>query len=421
MQVVFWSQKPNLSEAPGKSRLHVASYFGLRNTVRILLESGEDPAAANDWYATSLHNAADGEIASMLLKHGAEINYQDIQLRTPLMYSAWSGNEAVMSVLLKSGADISMCDGFGNTALHDAVRNAREAASRLLIDASADPDTKNSLNGYTSLHYAAEHGDQMIVDLLLSHGADPTIHNDFGKSPIHVAAFSGYVDCTQLMLDTVAKTRSPQHFEALVEEEGIIVKALVGYAQLNEVDAQGRSALMLACGGRVHYVAWLLEQGANPTILDAQGRTCLHHAAATGYSKMITHFLHQGLDPNSADKDGWTSLHWAAKGGRIANIQILLEAGVDPNLKTKDDWTPSRIALYHDGASIIPALVRAGASENLSEYPNGREDLSKWLISKAPTTLGCTQSFVDGELRTAVCDGCELVSFSVRITSSALD
>ncbi|KAL8822146.1 MAG: hypothetical protein Q9191_007112 [Dirinaria sp. TL-2023a] len=412
MQVVFWAQQPNVGELPRKSPLHVASYFGLRNTVRTLLASGADPATTDNWNTTALHNTADEEIASMLLENGAESNHQDDYERTPLMHSAWRGDEAVIGVLLKSGADITMRSVNGDTALHDAVRNAHEGASRLLLEAGADPDTKNSLDGHTSLHYAAKHGDQMIVDLLLSHRADPTLQNFFGKSPIHMAALRGYADCTQLMLDAVSKSSSPQRVEALVEEEGIIVKALVGYAQLNDVDAQGRSALMLACEGTLKHVVWLLEHGADPTILDAQGRTCLHHAAAAGYSKTVTRFLYEGLDPSLADKDGWTSLHWAAKGGKAPNVQILLEAGADPTLETKDGWTPSKIAQYHGRASVIPALERAGASKLSPESYKlkGRVNLSEWLVSKAPINLGSTRSFIDGEERPAICDGCEFVS-----------
>ena len=38
--------------------------------------------------------------------------------------------------------------------------------------------------GSTALHYAVQRGDVDIVNLLLEHGADPSIKNDLGKSPV---------------------------------------------------------------------------------------------------------------------------------------------------------------------------------------------------------------------------------------------
>jgi hypothetical protein len=39
-------------------------------------------------------------------------------------------------------------------------------------------------SGCTALHYAVHRGDVDIVNLLLEHGADPSIKNDLGKTPV---------------------------------------------------------------------------------------------------------------------------------------------------------------------------------------------------------------------------------------------
>ena len=36
-------------------------------------------------------------------------------------------------------------------------------------------------SGLTALHYAARRGDMEIVELLLKHGAEPSIKNDLGR------------------------------------------------------------------------------------------------------------------------------------------------------------------------------------------------------------------------------------------------
>ena len=39
-------------------------------------------------------------------------------------------------------------------------------------------------SGTTALHFAVRRGDVDVVNLLLEHGADPTIKNDLGKTPV---------------------------------------------------------------------------------------------------------------------------------------------------------------------------------------------------------------------------------------------
>ena len=46
--------------------------------------------------------------------------------------------------------------------------------------------------GYTALHTAAQHGDHVMLDLLLAAGADPRAAGDDGKTPADLAAAQGH-------------------------------------------------------------------------------------------------------------------------------------------------------------------------------------------------------------------------------------
>jgi len=46
--------------------------------------------------------------------------------------------------------------------------------------------------GYTALHTAAQHGDDVMLDLLLAAGADPRTAGDDGKTPADLAAAQGH-------------------------------------------------------------------------------------------------------------------------------------------------------------------------------------------------------------------------------------
>ena len=45
--------------------------------------------------------------------------------------------------------------------------------------------------GFTALHAAAQHGDAEMARLFISHGADPSLANDEGKTPEDLARSQG--------------------------------------------------------------------------------------------------------------------------------------------------------------------------------------------------------------------------------------
>lgn len=78
------------------------------------------------------------------------------------------------------------------------------AAEYGLLDATmlkADPSKVNALDafGYTPLHYAAQHGRDEVVSLLLAHGAKPDL-NACGATPLHRAAAAGSLKACELLI-----------------------------------------------------------------------------------------------------------------------------------------------------------------------------------------------------------------------------
>jgi ankyrin repeat protein len=61
--------------------------------------------------------------------------------------------------------------------------------------------------GYTALHAAARHGDEELVDLLLAHGADPSLRSDDGKDAAAHARDQGH-DRLADRLQPAARPRS---------------------------------------------------------------------------------------------------------------------------------------------------------------------------------------------------------------------
>lgn len=93
--------------------------------------------------------------------------------------------------LVCGGADINTRNEEGLTLLQMAVRDRMEDIAQILIRLGADVNLKAHQNGYTALHFAADKGDEDLVDLLLAHKADPNITDRRRQSPLHIAADGG--------------------------------------------------------------------------------------------------------------------------------------------------------------------------------------------------------------------------------------
>nr|KAE8950353.1 hypothetical protein PF009_g101 [Phytophthora fragariae] len=95
-------------------------------------------------------------------------------------------------------------------------------------------------NNDAPLHVAARHGDLACLQLLLHHGADICVVEEFGRTPLHCAVANGNLDCVAYLLD------------------------VGGDSVLNSGDHDGDTALHYASlSGNEAIVRLLLESAAN--------------------------------------------------------------------------------------------------------------------------------------------------------------
>jgi uncharacterized protein len=161
-------------------------------TAKQLLSEGADVNCKDKTFGTPLHTACffeQWEIATLLLESGADVGATNRDGDTPLATLAASqGSEsksdAVMSLataMLKNGANVDAVDRRGMTPLMWAANRGNLPLIRLLIHAGADVNARDrdKHNQHTVLMYA-QHAEE--ADLLLHHGADPTMQNASGET-----------------------------------------------------------------------------------------------------------------------------------------------------------------------------------------------------------------------------------------------
>ena len=114
---------------------------------------------------------------------------------TALVWASRSGSIDAINLLLDSGADVNLPgptgDDWDATPLQHAILARQPAAARLLLDRGADLKRDAGPGGLTPLHLAAGDTDPAILKSLLAHGADPTVEDENGATPLLRAVSAG--------------------------------------------------------------------------------------------------------------------------------------------------------------------------------------------------------------------------------------
>ena len=194
---------------------------------------------------------------------------------TPLYYAVLRRNEGQVRTLIDAGAIVNAVgdpwNGF--TPLHLVAYRGDSDMVMTLLKAYASINIANRHNahrqhrGATPLHYAAHKGNIDVVTILIDFKANVNATDDFGLTPLHVAAMASHAGGWGYIkpMMAVALVPSADDCNGDVGEQIDIIKALVeAGADVNAVNGKGETPLQLAVNSnRVKIVAALKELGAN--------------------------------------------------------------------------------------------------------------------------------------------------------------
>mmetsp|Transcript_13435 Transcript_13435/g.25910 ORF Transcript_13435/g.25910 Transcript_13435/m.25910 type:complete len:521 (+) Transcript_13435:1000-2562(+) len=142
-------------------RLRSAAQNGRKDECIQFLKEGAPVTCQDNLYkSTALHEACrfgHHEVASLLLKHHAEVDALDCIGHTPLFYAAKGGFNSIINLLIERGANVNAVSTKGKTALHSAMEHGQKVGTLLLIDAGARLDA-HDCEGRTPCQLAAQKG-----------------------------------------------------------------------------------------------------------------------------------------------------------------------------------------------------------------------------------------------------------------------
>ncbi len=264
---------------------------------------------------------------------------------TPLVFAAREGDIESARLLLDAGADVDETTFYGWTPLLTAVNNRNYRLAELLIDRGADVNRANS-GGWTPLYLATDNR-----------------NIEGGDYPVPKADMD-HLALIRRLLDAGADPNMPV-------TENTLTRTIFTMQWFYE---DGATAFVRASqSSDTELMQLLLDHGADPHVVTANGDNALTAAAGIGWVDGVTYerspaqnveairmLLDLGLDPNHANNEGRTPLMGAALKGRTGVIELLVDRGA--RLDTRDRGSRD---------THIPGATIAGVTFQAVDYADG--------------------------------------------------
>ena len=357
---------PNLTFPTGETPLMSAAMTGITAAVETLLKNGANPnliettrgQTALMWAIAEEHI----ETVHLLLTHGADIHVNSHSDFTPLMFAARSGNIELARLLLAKGSDINATAKDGASVLHIATIRGHSKLATFLLEQGADPNS-NAI-GYTALHWASgtwessmtydypvQDGEWSVlggikedrlkfIKTLLSYGADPNARitespirfgNGYGTPPVigatpfFLAAQATDTDTMRLLLENGADPMLNADGDTTALMAASMMYRQTGSSRIEEAQA-------------IKTVEFCLMLGNDINASNSIGDTALHSVVHYGWPLLAEFLLENGADPSPVNAKGQTPLRNAL--GVISSAMFREQPAVAAVLKKFDAIAP---------------------------------------------------------------------------------
>ena len=290
-------------------------------------------------------------------KYALDINLPSTVLGwAPLHYTAYSGNIQAMKVLLKQGANVNYQGKDGKSPLHVAIDKGMKKAVVALVNSGADVNLEDS-RGYTPLHYCAlvsvdndtdctQKNDTLqdkldVTEFLLTRSSKAGIRDMTGNLPLHLALQSN----TSLGIVKILCSALPKPIKDSINQ-----KNHNGYAPVHLCTSAQQLQVLLSFGADVNM----------PT---HDGRTILHMSITN--LNVVTYLLQTNVDQLAVNNNGQTALHLA----------VLNECPSFEVVKKLSSDYGCCIARDNKGNTALHLLCRNDYKKLLVPIETGREEV----------------------------------------------
>ena len=294
-------------------------------------------------------------MVNALARHGCDFDVQFETGHTPLSFAVCHRNLELIQTLLDAGADIN---------------RPREAGDKRIYP--LDDAIMNMKNGT----------DTEVVDLLLKSGR---CRINQGKNPANtifhyvlvkaeMKPHSSWDGLALRMVDATPDVNNDKcdtghgllHMATLYLREDIIDRLRLKGADLEAVDKDGSTPLMMACRNAPTMIPVLLARGANLDVKYKASAGLLAVAAAHGQvASLIELITKSGMDMEAKTEMGYTPLACALNWGQEKAALYLIHKGADVHWKPPGkEQTTLHLAARYNLEVVAEQLLQRGVDVN---------------------------------------------------------
>lgn len=300
---------------------------------------------------------------------------------------------------------------------------APTATIKFLLDQPGMDPNKPTHDARTYLHWAANRGNDEVMEYLISKGAKVNVEDSHGTTPLTFAASSGQQNTK--VYDIFLAHGVNLKKEVTAEGANVLLLAIANDKDLKltdyfigkgldikSTDAAGNNAFSYAAkGGNIELLKTLVQKGVpvnqnailmaaqggggrrggagggnpnnggapagsglaiyqylesagvKPTTISKTGQNVLHYVVRKqNQGEVINYFLGKGVDINQADEDGNTVLMNAAAGSRdTVVLNLLLAKTKNINQANKQGLTALTLAVRGNTPAVTSLFISKGA------------------------------------------------------------
>ncbi|KAF1551289.1 Ankyrin repeat and SOCS box protein 3, partial [Eudyptes schlegeli] len=285
-----------------------------------------------------------------LIKQGYSLDVPDNRGWVPIHEAAAHNSSECLRLLLGAAPSddyINSKTFEGMCALHLSARHGSLESVRVLLEAGADPNEVTT-EATTALFLAVENGRADVVKFLLQHGANVKgPHSWSGWNSLHQASFQGCTEIMKILLEKGASKECKDDF--------------------------GITPLFVAAQyGKLESLRLLVSHGADVNCQAKDRATPLLIAAQEGHAECVELLLSKGADPNRyCNEDNWQlPIHAAAEMGHKKILELLIPITDRICDKGRGKVSPVYSAVYGGNKECLEMLLKEGYSPDAQECLN---------------------------------------------------
>ncbi|KAH8415460.1 hypothetical protein KR222_000199 [Zaprionus bogoriensis] len=377
----------NAKDNAGNTPLHIAVECDAYDALDYLLSIPVDTSVLNEKKQAPVHLATELNKVKSLRVMGQYRNVINIQQggehgRTALHLAAIYDHEECARILITEfdACPRRPCNN-GYYPIHEAAKNASSKTMEWGEQRGCTREEMISFfdsEGNVPLHSAVHGGDIKAVELCLKSGAKISTQQHDLSTPVHLACAQGAIEIVKLMFEmqplekriclscTDVQKMTPLHCASMFDHPDIVSYLVAEGAEINALDKEHRSPLLLAASrSGWKTVHLLIRLGASIDVKDAAARNVLHFVIMNGgrltdFAEQVANCQTQAqlqLLLNEKDHMGCSPLHYASRDGHIRSLENLIRLGACINLKNNNNESPLHFAARFGRYNTVRQLL----------------------------------------------------------------